>query len=254
MKRITTIVLALIIAGAAQAQEYKIAKSTGRLEIRDVNNVTLEGYSGNEIVFSSLDNFRDRDARSSGLRAISAGGLEDNTGIGLSVRENGSTFVVNQLKKMDGPRVKILVPKGVSVLYSHTSPHGSDLKVRNLESELEVSTVHNSVRIDNASGPLNIRTVHGQIEADLPATVKGPLNFTSTHGLVDIAITTAVKANVMLSAGHGEIFVDPTLNLEIPKTGEWARYGSSRVEGKLGGGGLDLSLSTSFGNVYLRKK
>ncbi len=249
-----TIVLALMIVGVVQAQEYKIAKSTGRLEIRDVNNVTIEGYAGNEIVFSSLDRDRERDSRSAGLRAISAGGLEDNTGIGLSVRENGGTYVVNQLKKMDGPRVKILVPKGVSILYSHTSPHGSDLKVRNLESELEVSTVHNSVRIDNSNGPMNIRTVHGQIEVDLPANVKGPLNFSSTHGLVDIAVPAAVKANVILSAGHGEIFVDPALNLEIPKSGEWVRYGSSRVEGKLGGGGLDLSLTTSHGNVYLRKK
>ncbi len=246
--------LALVIIGAANAQEYKINKSTGRLEIREVNNVTIEGYNGNEIVFSSLDNYREKDPRSAGLRAISGNGLEDNTGIGLAVRENGSTYEVYQLKKMDGPRVKILVPKGVTVSYYHTSPHGSDVKVRNLESELEVSTVHSSIRLDNVSGPMSVKTVHGKVEVDFGANIKGPLYFSSTHGLVDVALPTSIKATVSMSASHGEIFVDPALNLEVPKTGEWVKYGSSKIEGKINGGGLEITLGTSHGNIYLRKK
>src|SRR6185503_13970341 len=104
---------------------------------------------------------RDNDDRSRGLRAISANGLEDNTGIGLAVRENGTTYEVYQLKKMDGPRVKIQVPKGVTIVYRHTSPHGSELKLRNVESEVEVSTVHNGVQLDNVSGPVRVSTAHG---------------------------------------------------------------------------------------------
>lgn len=254
MKKLLTLAMAFMIAGAASAQEYKIAKSTGRLEINDVNNVTIEGTTGNEIVFSSLDRDRDDDARSKGLRAISANGLEDNTGIGLAVKENGTTYEVYQLKKMDGPRVKILVPKGVIISYRHTSPHGSDVKVRNVESELEISTVHNSIRLDNVSGPMNVRTAHGEVEVNFNDNIKGPIYLSSTHGLVDVSLPAATKANVTLSAGHGEIFVDPNLKLEVPKTGEWVKYGSSKLEGKINGGGIDLSLGTSHGNVYLRKK
>lgn len=253
MKKIITLALA-IIAASATAQEYKIAKSTGRLELTDVNNVTIEGSTGNEIVFSSLDNYRDKDPRSNGLRAISANGLEDNTGIGLAIRENGTTYEVYQLKKMDGPRVKILVPKGVVISYRHSSPHGSDLKLRNVESELEISTVHNSIRLDNVTGPMNVKTAHGEVEVNLNDNVKGPIYLASTHGLVDVAMPAATKANVTLSAGHGEIFVDPNLKLEVPKTGEFVRYGSSKVEGKINGGGIDVTLGTSHGNVYLRKK
>lgn len=255
MKKLSILIIALVIVGAAQAQEYKIAKSTGRLEINDVNNVTIEGYSGNEIVFSSLDRYREKDPRSSGLRAISANGLEDNTGIGLSVRENGTTYEVYQLKKMDGPRVKIMVPKGVTISYRHSSPHGSDLRVSNVEGEVEISTVHNGVRLDNCSGPISAKSAHGEIEVVFNnATIKGPLYFSSTHGLVDVAIPGDTKANVTMSAGHGEIFVDPNLKLDVPKNGEWVKYGSSKIEGKLNGGGIEISLGTSHGNVYLRKK
>jgi hypothetical protein len=254
MKKVLTLALGLIIAGAASAQEYKIAKSTGRLEINEVNNVTIEGYNGNEIVFSSLDGTREKDSRATGLRAISANGLEDNTGVGLAVRENGTTYEVYQLKKMDGPRVKIMVPKGVTISYRHTSPHGSDFKVRNVESELEVSTVHNGIILDNVSGPVNARTAHGKIEVVLNDNFKGPLYFSSTHGLVDIAVPASAKADISLSASHGEIFVDPNLKLEVPKTGDWTKYGSSKLDGKVNGGGIEITLGTSHGNIYLRKK
>jgi hypothetical protein len=253
-KKIIIATIASLITLAVNAQEYKLAKSTGRLEIREVNNVTIEGYNGNEIVFSSLDGSRDKDPRAAGLRAVSSMGLEDNTGLGLSVVEKGTTYEVSQLKKMDGPRVKIMVPKGVAVSYKHTSPHGSDIKVKNTESEIEISTVHNGVKLDNVTGPLNIKTVHGEIEADLSATVKGPVSLTSTHGLVDVTLPANIKATLDISTTWGEIFVDPGLNLEIPKTGDWVKYGSNKIEGKINGGGLEFTLGSAHGNVYVRKK
>jgi len=254
MKNHTGILVALFISYVAVGQEYKIAKSTGRLEIREVNNVTIEGHSGNEIVFTSLDGSRDKDERAQGLRAVSAMGLEDNTGIGLSVVDKGTTFEVTQLKKMDGPRVKILVPKGVTVSYRHTSPHGSDIKIRNVESELDISTVHNGVKLENVTGPLNIRTVHGEIEADLSATVKGPISLTSQHGFVDVTLPATIKASLDLTTSWGEIFVDPALNIDIPREGDWVKYGSNKVAGKMNGGGLEFTLGSNHGNVYVRKK
>jgi hypothetical protein len=253
-KQFLIIASALLVSYASLGQEYKIAKSSGKLDIREVNNVTIEGYSGNEIVFSSLDGSKEKDRRAEGLRAVSAMGLEDNTGIGLSVVDKGTTFEVSQLKKMDGPRIKIMVPKGVTVVYRHTSPHGSDIKIKNVESELDISTVHNGVKLDNVTGPMNIKTVHGDVEADLSATVKGPVHLTSTHGLVDVTLPAGLKATLDLSTQWGEMFVDPGLNLEIPKTGDWVKYGSNKIEGKMNGGGLELSFGSNHGNVYVRKK
>src|SRR5687768_9354914 len=102
----------LLVATIVKGQEFKVNKSTGKLVIKDVNHVSIEGYNGNEIVFTSLDGTSERDRRAEGLRAINSLGLEDNTGFGLSVQDKGTTIEVYQLKKMDGPRVKIMVPKG----------------------------------------------------------------------------------------------------------------------------------------------
>jgi len=245
----------LAITGIVSAQEYKVAKSTGTLDIREVNSVTIEGTTGNEIVFTSRGYDKgDDDGRSKGLRAISSLGLEDNTGIGLSVVDKGSVIEVQQLKKMDGPDVTIKVPKGVKVVYTHTSPYGDEIKFKNFEGEIEVSTVHSGVVITNPGGPLEIKTVHGDIDASLgSAALKSPISIESVHGHVDVALPVATKADMRLSTSWGEIFVDPDFKIEIEKKGDMVRY-NDKLSGKLNGGGLDIELASTHNNVYLRKK
>lgn len=252
-KVLTTIILSCLAIAILQAQEYKVAKSTGRLEIREVNHVVIEGYSGNEIIFSSKDGKRDDDERAKGLRSISGMGLEDNTGLGLSVVDKGGIIEVQQLKKMDGPDVTIKVPKGVVVYYTHSSPYGREVDFKNVESEIEVSTVHSGVNLTNVSGPMTVKTVHGNIEASLSTNIKNPVSIVSVHGHVDLAIPVATKANLKLGTVYGEIFVDPDFKIDIEKKDNMVKY-SDNVAGKINGGGLDITLSSTHDNVYLRKK
>lgn len=246
-------VIAVLIVNTIHAQEYKVAKSTGTLEIREVNNVTIEGSTGNEIVFTTRGRSHDDDDRAKGLRTLSASGLEDNTGLGLSVVTNGDKVEVQQLKKMDGPDVTIKVPKGVKVYYSHTSPHGDDVDIKNFDGDLEITTVHNGVNLTNTTGPLNIKTVHGDIEATLSANQRTPVRLVSVHGHVDVGMPVAMKANLRLGTSWGEILVDPDFKIEIDKTGNFVKY-SDKVSGKLNGGGIDLEIASTHSNVYLRKK
>jgi hypothetical protein len=252
--KILCIAIVFFTIAQAYSQEYKLAKSTGKLVIKEVNDVTIEGHSGNEIIFSSLDGPRDKDKRAEGLRALNSMGLEDNTGIGLSVLDKGTSYEVYQLKKMDGPKVKILVPKGVAVYVAHSSPYGDEIKIKNVESEIEVSTMHNGVVLENVTGPLTIKTVHGEIEANLGAALKSPISLVSVHGLIDVTIPVATKANVMLATSYGEIFVDPAIKIEVDDKSEWVKYGSGKINGKINGGGLDVSISSTHNNIYLRKK
>lgn len=246
--------IVMIAFTGAFAQEYKLSKSTGKLVINEVNSVTIEGYDGKEIVFSSMDMSRERDKRAEGLRAISSMGLEDNTGIGLSVVDKGATVEVYQLKKMDGPKIKIMVPKTVAVTYSHTSPHGSTVKFKNVESEIEVSTVHNGVHLDNVTGPMTIKTVHANIDVNFNTSMKSPISIVSVHGPVDITIPLATKATISMSTSYGDIFVDPAIKIDFENQGDWKVYGSNKINGKINGGGLDIKLSSTHDNIYLRKK
>jgi hypothetical protein len=252
-KKILMAALVMVFTVAVRAQDYKVAKSTGTLEIVEVNDVTIEASTGNEIIFSSRNNDRDDDERAQGLRAVSNMGLEDNTGLGLSVLEKGNVIEVRQLKKMDGPEITIKVPKGVIVSYKHSSPHGSGLTLKNLENEINVSTVHNEVSLENCSGPMSVKTVHGEIDASFGSNIKGPISIASVHGHVDVGLPVATKANIKLSTSWGELFLDPELKIEAQTKGGMVEY-SDNFNGKMNGGGIDFELSSTHNNVYLRKK
>ena len=253
--KIKILVVAFLMAASHSyaQQEYKVAKSTGKLSILEVNDVRIEGYDGKEIVFSSRSHKSEDDERARGLRAVSSMGLEDNTGIGLSVQDKGDVVEVRQLKKMDGPEILIKVPKGVTIIYEHSSPYGDEFRLRNLENDVTVSTVHNQVMLENVSGNVNVKTVHGDIDASFSG-VKNKLTLESVHGHVDVALPTDAKANLNLSTSWGEIFVDPSFKIEMDKKEGLDSYGGDKFSGKLNGGGIDIELGSAHNNVYLRKK
>ena len=254
MKRIVlTLAAGLALLVSVEAQEYKVSKSSGRLEIREVNRVSIEGYDGGEIVFTSRSSDRERDERAKGLRALSSLGLEDNTGLGLSVVDKGSVVEVQQLKKTEGPEIKILVPRGVVVSYIHSSPYGSNVNISKVEGAIEVSTVHNGVVLTDNTGPMSIKTAHGDIDASLGAALKAPVKLESAHGHVDVALPLTTKANLILSTNWGEVLVDPDFKIELERAGEMVKYNDG-VKGKLNGGGTEITLTAQHNNVYLRKK
>lgn len=245
--------LALLLAGWASAQDFKVAKNTGRLEIM-IGRVTVEGHNGNEIIFSSKDHRdKDEDERAAGLRAINGMGLDDNTGLGINVTDKGNVVEVRQLKKMDSPDVKILVPKGVIVSFSHQSQYGGEVKFKNMENEIEISASYNSIELENITGPLTAKTVYGHIEADFSQNVKGPLSIVSIYGYVDVTLPLTTKANLKMSTSYGEILVAPEFKIDIEKTGEMVQY-NDRVNGKINGGGMNIDLRSDYSKIYLRKK
>jgi hypothetical protein len=252
MKKVLVLICVWLAVQTTFAQEFKVAKSTGRLEL-NIGRVTVEGHSGNEIIFSSRDNRESKDERAQGLRPINGMGLDDNTGLGINVTQKGDVVEVNQLKKMNAPDIKVLVPKGVIVSFSHQSQYGGKATFKNMENEIEISATYNSIELENVTGPLAIKSVYGHIEASLGGNIKGPISIVSVYDYVDVALSPATKANLKLSTSYGEIFVGPEFNIEIEKQGNWVQY-SDKVSGKLNGGGLSIDIRADYGKIYLRKK
>ena len=254
MKKLVLVIGTLVATICiAVAQEFKVAKTTGRLEIY-IGRVTVEGTTGNEIIFTTNDHRdKDEDDRSKGLRAITGSGLEDNTGLGINVTDKGNVVEVRQLKKMNSPNVKIQVPKGVIVYYQHESQYGGEAKFRNLENEIEVSANYNSVELENVTGPLTVKSVYGHVEADFSANVKGPISIVSVYGYVDVTLPATTKADLKMSTSYGELYAAPEFKIEYEKAGDLIRY-DDRVNGKINGGGMKIDLNSSYGKVYLRKK
>src|SRR5882672_1442617 len=231
------LVLGMVVAALslATAQDFKIAKNTGRLQIY-LGKVIVEGTTGNEIVFSSGDdNDHEKDKRADGLRAVNSLGLEDNTGLGINVVDKGNVVEVRQLKKMNSPEIKILVPKGVIVAYEHESQYGGEAKFKNLENESEVSANYNSVELENVTGPMTVKSVYGHVEADFNGNVKGPISIVSVYGYVDVTLPQATKADIKMSTSYGEIYAAEEFKIEYEKQGDHMVRYDDKVSGKING-------------------
>jgi predicted membrane protein len=251
-KKIIIAVLALLIAGWTNAQEFKVAKSTGRLEIR-LGKVTVEGHNGNEIIFSSRDGKDARDPKAEGLRIVNGLGLDDNTGLGINVTDKGNVIEVQQLKRTNSPDIKILVPKGVIVSFTHESQYGGTAHFRNMENEIEIAAQYNSVELENVTGPLTVKTIYGHVEATLGTTIKNPISIVSVYGYVDVTMPQATKAHLRMSTSYGEIYVAPEFKIDVDANGS-GLVNYSKVSGSINGGGeLKIDLSCNYGKVYLRK-
>lgn len=250
MKKIIIIALACLTSPILFAQEFKIAKSTGRLEIL-IGKVSVEGYSGNEIVFTSHDRDKHKDDRSAGLKEINGSGLDDNTGLGVNVEDKDGTIRVRQLKKTNNPNIRIMVPKGVLVSYAYESQYGGEVTMKNIEGEIEVSANYNSVELENITGPVTAKTIYGHIEASFQSNIKGPVSIVSVYGYVDVTLPVATKANLRMSTSYGELFAAPEFKIDME--GNDTDDGN-RVNGKINGGGVSIDLNCSYGKVYLRKK
>lgn len=248
--KIIIVAVTMLIAGWARAQEFKVAKSTGRLEIH-LGRVTVEGHNGNEIIFTSKNYKNEKDERATGLRAVNSLGLEDNTGLGINVTDKGNVVEVYQLKKTNSPDIRVLVPKGVIVSVEHESQYGGDIKFKNIENEIEVSTQYNSIEMESVTGPLTVKTIYGHVEATFGATIKDPISIVSIYGYVDVTLPVATQADLKLSTSYGEILVAPELKIDITKS---TRGDSDRISGTLNGGGINIDLSCNYGKVYLRKQ
>ncbi|MBL7859341.1 MAG: DUF4097 family beta strand repeat protein [Cyclobacteriaceae bacterium] len=252
IKNVILLALVVVFPFRMQAQEYKVAKNSGRLQI-NLGRVTVESHNGNEIIFSSKDYQDSKDDRAQGLRSINSMGLEDNTGLGINVTVKGDVVDVNQLKKMSSPDVKILVPKGMTVAYDFQSQYGGEATFRNLENEIEISSNYNGIALENVTGPITAKTVYGNIDATFSQNVKGPVSIVSIYGYVDVTLPVSIKANLKMSTSYGEIFVAPDFKIEIEKQGDMIRY-SDRVNGKINGGGMNIDLRADYSKIYLRKK
>ena len=235
----------------ARAQDYKINKTSGKMTI-NLSAVTVEGYNGNEIVFSSKKSESEMDPRAKGLRAINGSGFTDNTGLGISVVENGGTVEVNQVSS--SPDVKILVPKGVIISFVCHNISAGKVNFKNMENEIEISTDYNSIELENISGPATVRALYGSVDARFSDNIKGPISIASIYSTVDVAIPAATKANVKLNSSHGEILASADFKIEMEKNGDSDMINYSNiVNGKLNGGGTEFKLTSEYGKIYLRK-
>jgi hypothetical protein len=211
--------LALNLTVSAQ-KEYRLAKSSGQLNL-NINGAVIEGYDGKEIIFSTQKTEDEKvDERAKGLLAISGAGYTDNTGLGISVVENGQEINVNTVNKnrKGNGILSIKVPKNIKISFNNNSnTYYDNVVLKDLNSEIEISTTYNDIKLENNTGPMNVKTMYGSVDAIFKDNIKGPVSIISVYKHVDVALPTNIKANIELATSSGNLYAAKEFNIVVNK-------------------------------------
>jgi DUF4097 and DUF4098 domain-containing protein YvlB len=90
-----------------------------------------------------------------------------------------------------------------------------------------------------------------------------PLAFSTLNGLVDLTLPQDLKANLTVRNNHGAVYSDFDVTLGGSRAlterngsadGRYRIRLDNTIRGSINGGGVDLTIRTFNGAVYIRKK
>ncbi len=246
-------------------QDFKIAAAGKTIEFREIDQLTIVGVAGSELSVGGTPADKERDALAAGLRKISATGLKDNTGHGLSITESDGRLLVQQVGG-EGNAITVRVPNSATVKVEQSTYRGDDLTVKDFTGELDVSMMYNAVNLENVTGPAAVNAVYGDVTARWSTAPTQDVRLHSTYSNVDVSLPATTKANLRLSTGYGSMFTDFDIQLkantvaaaasrrEEPDFDRPDQAPNDLLSGTINGGGPLLSLTATYSNLYLRKK
>lgn len=253
---ILTIVLTGVIQLAAQGQEYRLPlANSGDKTIEfttSQSEIIVEGHDSDELVIRNLD-YDPPPERANGLRAL-YNSTEDNTGIGLSVEEEGNTVKIVQASNTSG-EFRMLIPNKARILIEEINWGGGDIEVHNHNGEIEIRSKNGDILLQHITGPVIASSTSGDVEAVFSRINQDtPTSISVVSGYVDITLPADSKAAFYMKSTSGEIYTDLNLELRDDNSNSMRRLGGGRnIEATLNGGGVEMELKSVSGDIYLRK-
>jgi lia operon protein LiaG len=254
MKILLALFITLLGSGPIKAQEYKIPVpdiQDKKLILIDFSgDLPIEGYKGNEIIFTSASESFTPPEKAKGLKPVYPGGT-DNSGMGLSVEKTGGQITVTSLipftRKGD---YKIKVPDNMIIEIKSGCERSSNISVSNMKCEIDIENCHD-IDLKNVSGPLVLSTIAGDINITFGTLVtEKSFSISSVSGDIDITLPAKTATNIEMGTINGGFYSDFDFS-DTQK--EMKRVGGNHLSAALNGGGFKFNLQTVNGNIYLRK-
>lgn len=237
---------------SAQGGTHKIKTSAKKVVFSvDDTDLIIEGHNSAEVIITT-DDYEEPPERAKGLRPLYTTG-QDNTGIGLEVKETGGVLQVSNASN-ESMEYVIKVPKGMNIQVEELSWQSGDVTIKNIDGEIELKCKGADIELENVSGPIVANTTSGDITVVFSKVNQNqPTSISNVSGFIDVTLPAATKANFMLKSVTGEVYTD--LNLDLgEKKGLRRTGGGQALKGAFNGGGVEISLNTISDDIYLRKQ
>lgn len=238
--------------------QYKVpnVNQIKKVVIKDLlSEIKIIGSASNDIIIDAKG-LEGVPERAKGLKPLYGSGCLDNTGAGVAANESdGVLTICGASKGSEDASYVFTLPKGVSVSIDYNSPFANeDIEIKDMENEVEVSTLNGNVKCLNVTGPLVLNSISGDIDVTISKlNQNSPTSISLVSGDLDITLPVNSPANLEMSALTGGVYTDFDIKTDS-KASNLSRVGGNNIETRLNGGGVELNLNCTSGNIYLRKK
>jgi len=250
MRKFTFILMALFVGTIARAQSDYTKSLNGIqwVKIESKTDIVVKTHSSNELLIKSGPEVKTPE-RAKGLKLVGEGGT-DNTNVGFSVVQDGNTLIVHNLRKDKKGEIYLPASQNISV----KSTWNGDIEIDGFSGEIEADAqLNGGVKLLNVNGPVTANSLNGELEVVFgKVTQDSPISLYSTNGAVDVSLPSNTPANLALSTLNGNVYTDFEVKAE-DKKGLKSILGRD-IKASINGGGVKISMKSTNGNMYLRKK
>jgi len=228
--------------------------------IVDINrgSIIVKGTSRQDVmvVYKGRDQEKDKNnTTADGLMKIKASGLD------LEASEKNNIVEIESDSWNTAIDLVVEVPKNVDLEVS--TYNAGDLEVTDITGEVVAENFNGKITLLNIAGSAMADTYNGDIKVILTGvTPDTPMSFTTYNGDVDLTLPAGTKGNLKLKSTRGEIYsgfemkvseVAP-IQKKDEKNGVYKIYLDDWTRGTINGGGPDITMKNSNGDIYLRAK
>ncbi len=250
MKKVITIIFTcvLVINLQAQSDYSKPLNGVDWVKIESKSEIVLKTHDKNELLIK-VNNLEPVPEKAKGLKLVGAGG-EDNTDIGFNVVQTGNNLIVENVRKSGG--AEIYLPKSQNV--SVTNSWDGDIYIEGFSGEVEANAnLNGGLKLVNLSGPITAYSLNSGIWVSFDKINQdSPIVIRTTNGEIDVTLPENTAADLELNSWNGDIYTN--FNLKRPDKDGLKSISGRNVKGAINGGGVDIKLKSTNGNIYLRKE
>lgn len=215
------------------------------------SDITIEGISGASMNIY-VKGYEGLPERAKGLRPLSSGGPE-NTGIGLSISQEGNILKLSGAhRKADDADYTIQLPKTVKLKIDYSSWQAGNIEINKMENEVEIKSQISDLSFSDVTGPIVAHTLSADLELKFSSLNQmSPSSISSTSGNIDVTLPGDTKGTFKMNTVSGGVYTD--LDFDLGEADRKRKIMGASATGKLNGGGVEFSLKTVSGDIYVRK-
>lgn len=239
MKSLMLFALCFFAGGLFAAEETvnleSVLKAGGSLHLSNSNgDVTIHAWDKDKVVLKAIKKGRNQDAL-------------DKVKVSLTSRGDHVEINVKRPKSFWFGRsatvtMEVWVPTKLKLVANATN---GDVKVENVQGDLQVSTTNGNVTLLGAAGKIQSSSTNGDLRTDLVAGDDKGVSMETTNGSITLRLANSAKGQLEASTTNGSVAS------ELPMT--VSKSSKRHLVGALNGGGPKIELETTNGSIKISK-